>query len=82
MSDQEETSIIRAILRSELTWGIFLIGALMGFVSTVVLPIQKLQIQVTQIQLEITHSLATYDQIIERLSDIEKEHVSLETRIK
>lgn len=48
-----ERNTVQKIMRSEITWAIFIIGFLWGFVTTVVLPLQKLQIQVAQVQVDL-----------------------------
>lgn len=70
----KEEGSFRKILRSEVTWALFIIGIIWGCVQTVVLPLQKLQIQVSQIQLDIARNNKNYD-------DLSKEEANHETRI-
>lgn len=56
-----EQNAIQKILRSEITWSITLIAFLWGVVTTVVLPLQKLQIQIAQVQLDLTAQNKRYD---------------------
>lgn len=58
-----EENSIRKVLRSEITVVIAIGLFLWGMVTTVVLPLQKLQIQVSQIQLDITTTNKKYDDL-------------------
>jgi len=49
----KEQSAVRAVLRNEITWILFIIGSAWGIVVGVVLPIQALQIQLAQVQTQI-----------------------------
>ena len=77
MSEQENSNAVRTILRSEITWLISFIALIMGFVSTVVLPLQSLQIQLTEVQTDITKEAVRYDKLEERVSTVEKGYVKL-----
>nr|AKH47819.1 hypothetical protein [uncultured marine virus] len=50
VKDYSESGI-RKVLRSEITWILLFLGLVGGFVRTVVIPINNLQIQVAQITL-------------------------------
>lgn len=68
----KQESVIRNILKSEITWGVFLIAALWGVVQTVILPLQSMQINLAQIQRDITEmrtNASSFDQRINNLSD-------------
>jgi hypothetical protein len=57
---------VRAVLRNELTWILFILGSAWGIVVGVVLPIQSMQIQLAQVQsqiLEIKNTQADIPQI-------------------
>ena len=50
MEKGNSENFIRTVLRSEITWAVCLIGGVTSFFTMVVLPIQKLQIQISQVQ--------------------------------
>ena len=54
MSKEKEVNIVRSVLRNEITWLITLILSVWGFVVTVILPLQSLQIQVAQVQHDVS----------------------------
>lgn len=45
-----EQNAIQKVLRSEITWMVFFFGCIWGFVTTVVLPLQRVQITLAQVQ--------------------------------
>jgi hypothetical protein len=66
ISDSRNQSAVRAVLRNEITWVLFILGSAWGIVVGVVLPLQSLQIQLAQVQaqiLEIKNSQADIPQI-------------------
>lgn len=71
---QEKENIIRTVLKSEITWAVFMIAGVMGFVSTVVLPIQQLQNDVSQIRID----LISLEDLGSRLTSVEKEIIKLQ----
>lgn len=54
----------------------------MGFVSTVVLPIQKLQLQIEAVQQSVSDQKLIYTNIVGRLIIIEKDHVLFLEKMK
>lgn len=56
-----DQTAIQKILRNEFTWLVFAVGIFWGFITTVVLPLQSLQIQVAQIQNDLTKQNTQYD---------------------
>lgn len=62
---------LQKMLRNEITWAIFIIGLLWGCVQTVVLPLQKLQLQVSQIQLDLAKQNNNYDTLASKVDDHE-----------
>lgn len=72
-------SFIRAVLQNEITWLFLIITGVFGFVSTVVLPIQKLQLQVTQIQTDLTDSKLGYKDILENYNDLSTRVTTIES---
>jgi hypothetical protein len=77
MQEVEESNAVRSILRSEITWLISFIAIIMGFVSTVVLPLQSLQIQLTTIQADLLRESVRFEKLEERVSTVEKDHAKL-----
>ena len=61
-------------MQHELTWVVLIIGAVMGFVVNVILPLQKVQIQLTQIQIDIAQSKEDYKAAM-------IEHIALRSRV-
>lgn len=55
----KQQNLFQQFFRNELTWLCMIIVAVWSFVTTVVLPIQKLQIQLAQIQTQ----LKSYDML-------------------
>jgi len=53
VNKMEKENIIRTILKNEITWLIMLVGAISSFFSFVVIPINHLNYQVAQIQIDI-----------------------------
>lgn len=77
---EKETNIVKQILRNEITWLVCICGATWGFVSTVVLPIQALQIGQTKIQEQLTIESNKYGQFEGRLGKLEVEHALLKDK--
>ena len=67
----DQVGAFRLLLKSEITWACFLVAGVMGFVTTVVLPIQKLQLQVTQIQVDMANTNISYLNFDERIKQLE-----------
>jgi hypothetical protein len=74
LKEHEETSqsLLKSIFRSEITWIVTIAGAVFSFVTMVVLPLQKLQIQVSQIQKQLIGLDETNLKIGDRLNMLEK----------
>lgn len=49
----QNESIIRTILRNEITWAIVIVAGIWGFVQTVILPLNTVQTTLAQIQKDI-----------------------------
>lgn len=67
---EKEDSIIRTVFRNEFTWVISIIGFVWAFIVAVVLPIQKLQIQASQIQSQITAYSGSLNTITDEVQNI------------
>ena len=72
---EEEASIVRQILRSEITWLVFIVGGIWAFVQTVILPINTIQSQLASIQ-------TTLGLDKDRLQTIEQDHKDLERCVR
>lgn len=79
--DEDQFGIIRNILKSEVTWALLVVSGVMGFVSTVVLPIQELQIQIAQIQTELQKQSEIYNSIGNRVSHLELENARIQSAL-
>lgn len=79
---EDQIGMFRALLKSEITWACFLVAGVMGFVSSVVLPIQKLQLQVTQIQVDLAKEVSTYSGFDQRITELEIAHSRIESVLK
>lgn len=71
-SNNNEQNILRSILRSEVTWVISIVVVVWSFVTTVVLPIQKLQINVENIQKQLADESKRYLDTEGRVTILEK----------
>lgn len=77
----KEENAIRAVLRNEITWIVFIVGAIWGMVAGVVLPLQKLQLQVAQIQMDIADFKTTNTQIMAEHKEFQERLSVLETKM-
>lgn len=58
--ENKNENIIRTVMKNEITWMVFLVGCIWGVVSTIVLPLQKLQIQSASIQEQLITQTSAY----------------------
>lgn len=70
MEENKQQNIIRTAFRSELTWIVFILGLLWGAVQGIVMPLQKLQIQITTVQ----EQLISLDDVKDTISIIQQDH--------
>lgn len=82
MEETKDQSLIRVVLKNEITWIIAIITMVLGFVNTVILPIQKMQLQLTQIQTDIAQGKQDYQAIIVSESKLKSRLDIVETEIK
>ena len=75
--EQKEENVVRSVLKSEITWFVFLIAGVMGFVSSVILPLQRIQIQITQIQENQIEQKIAYEKFDARVHTLEEDHIRL-----
>lgn len=69
--EEQQDGVVRAVLRNEITWIIFILGILWGALQGIVLPLQKVQIQIAQIQTEIQNESTKFQNIFDRLDNLE-----------
>ena len=81
LNNNDEIGIIRQVLKSEITWIILIVGALWGFVATVVLPIQALQLGMQKITEKLDFEAGKYGQFESRLGQVEKESAIILDRL-
>lgn len=75
-------SFIRSVLNNEITWIAFIVGFVWAIVSTVILPINSIQIQLAQIQVDIKTSQKNYTILTTAQSILGDRITILETEIK
>ncbi len=73
-SNPKEESIVRTIMKNDFVLLGGIIAAVMGFVVQVVLPLQRISIQLAQIQVDIVQTKIDYQAAM-------TEHISLGNRI-
>lgn len=73
MVDKQQ-STIRAILRNEITWVVTFVGITIGFFNMVVIPLNRVQLQLTQIQADLADTKNNYESAL-------TEHQSLRSRV-
>jgi len=71
-NNKVEQNVVKQFLRSEITWTASIILAVMGFVGTVVLPIQALQLGQLKIQEQLTSESTKYTINENRITQLEK----------
>lgn len=72
--ENNQQNIIRKILLSEVTWIIMILGGGWGVVTQVVLPINTIQIQLTQISMDMNQTKKDYQVAMQ-------EHINLRDRV-
>jgi uncharacterized membrane protein YccF (DUF307 family) len=72
-----QETVVRSVLKSEITWLIFVIVTIMGFVTSVVMPLQKVQLDIANISLQISENKIIYERIETRLNKVELDHASM-----
>lgn len=72
---------IQKAFRNEFVWIGMILTFLWFFVTTVVLPLQKLQIQVTQIQTDLTSQNKKYDALDKLVNNLSTRMSVVETRL-
>ena len=78
-NEEKEIGLIRSILQNEITWLVFIIGGVMGFVSTVVIPLNNVQATLVQIQKDIQNDKVQIEKGISEHADLRSRLDVLET---
>jgi hypothetical protein len=73
---------VRAVLRNEITWILFIFGLIWGAIATVILPLQKLQIQVTQVQEQLISEQDRYNLINNELKTVSDKQIQIDTTLQ
>ena len=81
-NDKQEQSLIRQIFRSEITWVLTLVASIWAFVTTVVMPIQALQLGQTKIQEQLSMESNRYVSTEERVNTLEKNQAVVMSRLQ
>lgn len=76
------SATFRDLLKNEVTWVILVATLVLGFVKTVVLPIQDVQLTVTQIKVELVKMQTQSDDLNRRMNTLEQQGVSREERLR
>ena len=82
MEVQRDESFIKTVLRNEVTWVVFVVVGVMGFVSQVALPLQRMQIQLSQIQVDIGQSKSDYSATMTELILLRSRMDIMETEVR
>ena len=82
LADSRNQNAVRAVLRNEITWIIFIIGLLWGAVQGIILPIQALQLGQAQIQQQLQSEKKTYDNMQMQMSALETQQSITETKLE
>jgi hypothetical protein len=70
MNDDKQ-SIVRTILRHELTWIIMVLSFGWAFVSQVILPIQKLSLDLASVRAEVAKITNDHDDVVRIKTDVQ-----------
>lgn len=88
MSDELKTSVIQKVFRSDITAIVSILAVGWAVVTTIILPIQSMQIQLTQVQSELADQKTQYATILisqatqqQSLIDVTARVTSLEKKL-
>jgi len=76
--EEKQQNAVRTVLRSEITWLVSFVLFIMGFVTTVIMPLQKVQLQLAQIQIDVLSNRDIYTQLETRVGRLELDHARME----
>ncbi len=68
-----QNEAFKKVFRNELTWLLFIIGTFLGVFNSVILPLQKIQLQISQIQSDIQNQNFRYEGLAGELKALSKE---------
>ncbi len=77
----EQENKIRKLLQSEITWIIFIVGAIYAVVATIIIPISTMQIRLAQIQENQIETKADYKTAMTEHSLLSSRVDILETKL-
>lgn len=80
--ENKEQSLFQQFFRNEITWLGMVVVGVWGFVATVVLPLQKLQIQVDQLQGEVASQIASNATLASQYQTISGQQEADEAKIQ
>ena len=81
MTREYSESFIRRALRNEVTWVVTIALGVIGFYKTVVLPINNMQIQIAQVQQQLTNEQTKYISIEAQLKSISDQGIQTATKL-
>jgi hypothetical protein len=70
---------VRKVLRSEFTWLIIFAGFLWGYVTTTVLPINSMQLQIINMNEKLTVESQKYENLVASINTLEKQEQTTST---
>jgi hypothetical protein len=80
-SEDKQQNIIRTLLKNEITWLLFIIAGVMGFVAQVILPLQRMSLQLTQIQMDLADTKKNYQTALMEHQDLRSRVDIIETKL-
>lgn len=76
-----EENLIEKVLSNRITQMVFIGSILWGVITTIVLPLQKVQIQITQIQSDLTTQNKRYDVLSNAINLLTNRESVVESRL-
>jgi hypothetical protein len=80
-SEDKQQNIIRTLLKNEITWLLFIIAGVMGFVAQIILPLQRMSLQLTQIQMDLADTKKNYQTALMEHQDLRSRVDIIETKL-
>lgn len=77
MPQKNSSDNMRSLLKSEITWLVFVVITMMGIVTTIVMPLQKVQLELSNIALQLGEDKIIYERIEARLNKVELDHAKI-----
>lgn len=76
-----QQNIIRTVLRNEITWVITFVGITIGFFNLVVIPLNRVQLQLTQIQSDVADTRLNHERSLAEIQKLTSRLDILETKV-